>query len=139
MGRTRYLYEGFISKDDHTLIRFIGEFIIWKNPEGYLGVERIEGTKRINLLPYEFERIDEILEIIKNGFKGYAVRCKECGGLFQRLGNNHLRKHNMTTKGYLEKYPNSELVSFEYRFNSGERKRNDWENLDSKYKRSDNG
>lgn len=131
MGRTRFLHEGFVNKDNYTLIRFIGEFIVWKNPEGYLGLERIENTKRILLLPYEFSNINEILEIIKDGFKGYAVRCQECGGLFQRIGNNHLKKHNMTTREYIEKYPGKELLSGEYRFNRSEQKKKDWEKYSS--------
>jgi len=133
MTRTRWLHEGFIDVHGNTIVKMVGEYFIWKNTEGMYGVERSEGSKWIPLAPYIYETLEEALDIIEKGFPFLAVKCEECGRYFQRIGGNHLKKHNITTKEYKTKYADAKLWSERYSEENGERKRDEWEDPDSSY------
>jgi len=133
MGKTRWVHEGFIDKHGNTVAKIVKEYFIWKNNEGYYSIERAEGNNWISLTPFELESVEEALEIIINEFKGYAIKCEECGRLFQRIGVNHLKSHSMTTEDYRQRHPGSVLLSYRYSSESSDRKKEDWNKTDSKY------
>jgi len=41
------------------------------------------------------------------------IKCEECGQEFYKITESHLKKHNLTTKEYIEKYPDASLKSKE--------------------------
>ena len=41
------------------------------------------------------------------------IKCEECGQEFYKITESHLKKHNLTTKEYIEKYPDACLKSKE--------------------------
>lgn len=46
----------------------------------------------------------------------YPIKCLECGNIYNKqITNSHLKKHNMATTDYIEKYGEGSLTSESYR------------------------
>jgi len=51
------------------------------------------------------------------------VKCLICGAKLRQVHTNHLAKHNLTVSEYLERFPDAELISRDYRKELSERYR----------------